>query len=224
MPASRKSPVLLFVLSLAAMLIGLGPTLAKADLILMSLDSTAPVSGTGSFDVALANIGGTTVINVSAFSVELSLPDSSGVSFTGVNTNTAASNPYIFGTLQSPPLTFNSFPTTNFIVSDSSATPPFFVSLNPGDLYGLEHVTYAVAPGASPGPVTVSILGIGSTTQILDVTGNLISFTPTNGTITVVATAVPEPSSFFLSTTALIIGASLAFFARRRKTTRGIAG
>ena len=87
----------------------------------------------------------------------------------------------------------------------------------PGETFGLEHVSYSVAPGAALGPVTVSLVGLGTTTQILDLNGNLLPFTPANGTITI-TTAVPEPSSLRLWSSALFV-ASMTMVARRGLTS-----
>jgi hypothetical protein len=218
MPSSRPFAVIFLGF---ALMIGIGPTSARAGLALSVVDSTASPGGSGSFDVILANIGGTTSYQVSIFSVELSVAGSSGVNFLDAEVNTAA--PYIFGTLQSPPLSFGPFPSQDFVASDSSMTSPFFTTLNVGDVYGLEHVTYSVAPGTALGPITVSIVGLGGnfpTTQIDDVNVNPLPFTANNGTINVAA-PVPEPSSLVLTLTAMIAG-PLVWLARRR-TGRSLA-
>jgi PEP-CTERM motif len=210
MLASRMTPA--FVLTLAALLLAFGPAPARADLVLIVENSTAPVGGTGSFDVLLLSTLET--FGVGGFSVELSVPAASGVTFTAVDTNTTAAL-YLFGTLQSPPFSFSTFPTTDFIASDLDASAPGFVNVTPAGPFGLEHVTYSVTPGSAPGPVTVSIVGLSGgapTTLISDVGGGAIPFTPVNGTITI--TAVPEPSSLWLMSVALI-GASLKTLARR---------
>jgi hypothetical protein len=218
MPASRTTRASLFALALAALLLSCGPTAVRADLSVTVQSSSAPVGGVGSFDVDLGNIGGMTSYNVSGFSVELSVSAGSGVSFTDANVSTTTA-PYIFGTLQTPPLVSMTFPfpNTDFIASDSSATAPFFTTLMPGETFGLEHVSYSVAPGAALGPVTVSLVGLGTTTQILDLNGNLLPFTPANGTITI-TTAVPEPSSLRLWSSALFV-ASMTMLARRGLTS-----
>jgi hypothetical protein len=130
---------------------------------------------------------------VAGFSVEVTVPFASKVTFTNADVNTA--NPYIFGTLQSPPLSFNGFPNIDLTVSDTSATVPGYKTLNPGDIFGLAHVTYAVAGNAPIGPVTVSIVPAG--TSLSDDSANAIAFTPANGTITI--SSVPEPSPLLLA-------------------------
>jgi hypothetical protein len=128
----------------------------------------------------------------------------------------------LFGTLQSPPLTFDSFPTTDFTASDTDQTAPGFTTLNPGDVFGLAHVSYEVASGTSAGAVTVSLVPDG--TSLSDVTGSGIVFTPVGGSITINA-STPEPSSLTMigiGTAALLMhrygrsAGALARFASRR--------
>src|SRR4051794_6464344 len=110
MTASRTSVAI--ALAISALSLAFGPSPARAALILTVANSTALTGGTGSFDVVLSSTSGT--FAVSGFAVELSVSGASGVRFTAANVNTTAA-PYIFGTLQSPPLTFNTFPNTDFI-------------------------------------------------------------------------------------------------------------
>jgi hypothetical protein len=176
----------------AALLLSGAPTPARAGLVLKIENSSAPPGGTGSFDVVLSDTTGT--FAVSGFQVELSVPGASGVHFSGVDTSTTTA-PYLFGTLQTPPLSFDSFPNTSFTASDSDATPPFFVTLNTGNEFGLVHVSYKVDAGTTLGTlVPVSIVTSG--TFLFDNATpipNSIPYTPVNGTVTV--SAVPEPST-----------------------------
>src|SRR6266436_2978754 len=109
-------------LALAAFPLWAAPGTARADLILQIQDSIAAPGGTGSFDVILKNPGAS--VNVGGFGIELSVPAGTGVTFTGVNTDTAPAEPYIFGTLQSPPFSFDTFPNMQFSATDSDMTPP----------------------------------------------------------------------------------------------------
>jgi hypothetical protein len=189
-------PLWAVALALAAVAIGAAP--ARANLIVQVQNSVAPAGGTGAFDVSLVNTGDESY-NVAGFSVELFVPGGSGVTFTGVDTGTTLF-PYIFGTLQSPPFSFDPFPNQQFVASDAAAADPF-VTVGPGEAFGLAHVTYAVAPGTPLGPVTVSLLDVGGGTSLSDENGEAVPFTTEFGTITVTPSApsaVPEPASLVL--------------------------
>ncbi len=181
---------------------------ARAGLIIQALNSTADPGGTGAFDVVIRDDGGT--FQVAAFSVELSVPMNSAVSFSDVTTGTLAT--YIFGTLQSPPFTFDSFPTQDFSAGDFTATAPGFITLNPNDMFGLAHVTYSVDSGAPAGPIAVSLVSTG--TSLSDQNAVDVAFTTSNGTITVSGSAVPEPSSLVLA------GLGVAVLALLRRVVR----
>jgi hypothetical protein len=152
---------------------------------------------------------------VSAFSLELSVDPASGVSFTGASVNTT-SEPYLFTTLQSPPLTFGSFPTFDFTASDSDMNSPGYVTLSAAGIaiVGVENVTFAVAPGTAAGPIAVSIVS-GFNTTVLDINANPLPFTTSNGTITVGASAVPEPSTLIQGMTAAALGLIVVGSCRR---------
>lgn len=204
---------------LALALLGLSAAPARASLDLTITNSTTSPGGVGSFEVVLSSSGGT--FDVSAFSFQLQVASNSGVLFTSVTTNTTTA-PYIFGTLQTPPFSFNTFPNTDFIASDSSQTDPFFASVTPQSSFGLGRVTYSVAPGTAFGPVTVSIVGTtgaNRTTEVLDIDGNPFPITTTNGTIAV-AGAVPEPASALLVVAGL--GSVAGYAARRKRRAAGV--
>ena len=140
----------------------------------------------------LLDTGGT--FDVAGFSFELSVPSGSGVTFTGVNTGTTSA-PYIYGTLQSPPLSFDTFPNTDFTASNSSMTAPGFTTITTGMTFGLGHISYAVASGTAYGSRPVKFVA-GSNTTLSDINGNAIPFMPQNGSIAVVPSpAVPEPGA-----------------------------
>jgi hypothetical protein len=183
----------------------------RAGLVIEALNSTATPGGTGSFDVVLFNNSASGSFGVTGFSVELTLPTLSGISFTGVNVNTAA--PYIFGTYQSgmTPFSANTFPNQDFVAGDQHGT----ASVHPGDTFGLAHVSYLVAPGTALGPVDVSL---GARTSLHS--GEVpVPFTKQDGTITVTdnVAAVPEPAPLLL----LVIGMSCWVSYRWVKPARG---
>lgn len=184
---------------------------ARADLVVQVRDSTAPIGGTGSFDVVLADTGGT--YQVGGFGIQVSVPGASGVLFTSVDGNTdAVLAPYIFGTVQVPPLSLDSFPTNEFSALDSLA--PGTVTLNAGDIFGLAHVTYSIDPTAAIGPVSVSLIANG--TDVTDGAGNSLVPTLRGGTI-LITRAVPEPAAIAMMAQAAVF-AGLAYRRARRRT------
>jgi hypothetical protein len=201
------------VFALTALLLGVFAAPASAGLSLQVENATTQAGGTGSFDVVLSAAAGS--FDVSGFSVELSVDPGSGVTFTGVSENTTTAA-YIFTTLQASPFSYGPFPAIDFTASDSDMTGTGYVTLSDTgtSTLGVEHVTFAVAPDTPAGPILVSIV-IGSNTQILDLNGGLLGFTPTGGTITVSGSAVPEPSTMIQASIALAVGLSVGLLRRR---------
>jgi hypothetical protein len=205
------------VFVLTALLVSVMAAPASAGLTLQVENVTAQAGGTGSFDVVLSALAGS--FDVSGFSVELAVDPGSGVTFTGVSENTTTAA-YIFTTLQSPPFSTSSFPTTDFFAADSDMTAPGYVTLSDTgtSTLGVAHVTFSVASGAPAGPTTVAI-ELGTNTQVLDVNANLFPVATENGIITVSGTAVPEPSSLVESSIALTL-AFVVIGLRRRFATQ----
>ncbi|WP_165232638.1 PEP-CTERM sorting domain-containing protein [Aquisphaera insulae] len=200
-----------------AAITGSMPTPALAGLLIEVRSTTAAAGGAGAFDVVLINQSGGDV-DVGGFSVEVSVATSSGVTFTAVTT--ATSPAYVFGTLQSPPpFNVTTLPSTNLTALDTDMTSPGYATLTDGATVGLMHVEFSVASWAASGPVAVSVVA-GDGTEVTDVTGAPIDgLSATGGTITVTASAVPEPPSVVaMATAATGVGAiSLA----RRRLRRG---
>lgn len=208
--ARRPFQTLASLSALAMMLLGYSPGHAKAGLVLIAENSTASAGGIGSFDVVLTSTSGT--FAVSGFSVELMVAANSGIKFTGASGNTTIAS-YLFGSVQSPPLSFGPFPGTDFTATDTDFTAPGSVMLAPGQTFGLEHVSYSIAAGTVAGPIGISIV-TGNNTNISDVNANFFPVTTTNGTITVTSTAVPEPPSIFAWGIAVLC--SLPVFLRQK--------
>jgi hypothetical protein len=213
-PTRGRSVVPITLGAVTVLLLSLLPSTASAGLILQVENATAQAGGTGSFDVVLSVTDGT--FQVSGFSAELAVAAGSGITFAGASVDTTSA-PYVFTTLQAPPLTFATFPTTDFIASDSSMTAPGFVTLSapPTVTVGIEHVTFAVAAGTPDGAVPVSIV-IGDNTQILDVAGSILPSTAANGTIAISSSAVPEPSSVILGFCGLGLAGGFVAMKHRR--------
>ena len=122
----------------------------------------------------------------------MSVPSGSGVQFSSATTNSMPT--YIYGTLQSPPFTFDTFPNLDTTVSDTDFSAPGFVTLTTGESVGLGNFGYSVASGTATGPITVSLVPAG--TSLSDGNGNAVSFDPVNGTIAVAP--LPEPGTCLL--------------------------
>jgi hypothetical protein len=168
----------------------------------------------GSFDVLLIDTdpSGSLGYNVAGDSVELTLSGAPGFTFTGATINTVA--PYIY--VQSAdantgqPLSYNTFPTNDFVASDAEFASPYYRTVNPGDVFGLANVSYAVAPTAS-GTDTITIANLNVDTSLSDINGNLIPFTAVNGSLA----TIPEPSSLVQAATAVLIGLGTVWLRRR---------
>ena len=217
----RSTPGFVAAATLALALLG-GPPAARAALVIETAPTpiTAPAGGTGSFEVLLRDTGGT--FDIAGFSIDLSIPAGTGITFTGADTNTTSAA-YIFGTYQSAPAPFASpdFPATTFPASTLNASDVDFsapsVTLNPGDVVGLADVHFTVAPGTTPGTVVpVSFEGPG--TSLSDANGDAVPVTfPAFFTITV--TAVPEPSAVLLFGLGSV--STFALIRRRRPAATG---
>jgi hypothetical protein len=152
---------------------------------------------------------------VSLDSLDLALAGSPGIAFTNVTINTIV--PYIYSvsatTLPgSDPLNFGiTFPNAGFTVADSDGADPFFQTVNPGDTFGLAHVSYEVSPTFS-GTDTITIASLNVGTSLSDINGNLIPFTAVNGSI-----SIPEPSTLIQAATALVIGLGAVWRRRPRR-------
>jgi hypothetical protein len=195
---------------------------ARAGLTIQVLDATASPGGTGSFDIVLTDGGGT--FQVGGFTADVSVAAASGVTFTAADTLTdPATHPYIFGTYQSSPFPFATdpanpgaaatFPNLEFVAGDASMAAPGFVTLNPGDILGLVHVTFSVAANAPLGGGAPVSLVAGGNTSLSDVNGDPVAFSTLDGTITF--TSVPEPSSLALCGLGSL---GLAIYAGRRRS------
>src|SRR5689334_19759898 len=80
-PARGRPAAVAAIAALTALLLGGVATPSRAALEMRITSSSAPPGGTGSFDVTLADTGGT--FRISAYSVEVSVPGASGLKFTG---------------------------------------------------------------------------------------------------------------------------------------------
>ncbi|MGA2700785.1 MAG: hypothetical protein ABSH35_06775 [Isosphaeraceae bacterium] len=186
---------------------------ANLDLILDNFQTIS--STTGSFEVDLVNNSGSSV-NVSDFSIELQLSGLAGVVFTSASENTTA-YPYIFaGVGTGPPLSFASFPTTEFSGGDSVFTgPPYYVTLpssGPGSTLGLALVSYDTS-AALPGTALINFVSSGTSADDANFAAITLNYSTPAGQIVVSQSVVPEPSALVLLATALPCVAGAFFWA-----------
>ena len=126
------------------------------------------------------------------------------VTFTAVSIATVAA-PYIYVTSGTTvpgglPLSLDTFPNTQFTAADSEFASPGFQTVNPGETFGLAHVSYTVSPTTSNGLDTIAF----SNVLLTELNGADIPVTSSNGSIRV--GAIPEPSTLIQAATALLFG------------------
>ena len=206
------------ILALAATLaLGLahltaGPCPA-AGLVISAPSFTAAPGSSGSFLVEITDTdpSGSTPYIVAADTFEPTLTGA-GVTFTNAVIPTTGSPAYIYADSsdidQGQPLwtePTNPFPTTDFKAADSANPLGGFpyTTINPGDVYTLGLISYTVSASATPGSVVT--IGFGPATSLSDNTFNGVSFTTTNGSITIAAASVPEPASWVPAVLATVL-------------------
>ena len=150
--------------ALAAIVGGAVPCSAGG-LVIEAPNLTATPGSSGSFDLLLVNTNptGGTSYDVSSDQFVLSVSGPLGITFTGVSIATdPVAAPYIFvssGTTQpgGPPLSTDTFPNTTFTGADAEFASPYYRTVNPGQTFGLAHVSYAVSSSTPKGTDTITI-------------------------------------------------------------------
>jgi len=189
---------------------------AWADLVLTAQPVTAAAGDVNdTFDVYLTNTGGSAV-DVTSFSFEINT-SSSDIAFQQSTTGTTTFS-YIFaGNSLFGPVNSTDGPGQTLDVSDAAATPNSFTEVDAGDSFGLGHIFFDVAPGASPQVAPVDFNTDPAITNVSDENGNPITLDFTDGSITVTsASTVPEPSPTMLLAAAAL---GLAWVNRRSRRT-----
>jgi hypothetical protein len=192
-------------LAFAGFLLCAGPP-ARAGII-VSVQNVSAAAGTSgnTLEIDVQNTGAS--VDIAAFSFEISVASSSGVTFTGADTSTSLAT-YIFAgnSFLGPNIAFNTGTTLD--AGDIAVTG--FTTLGTGDTLGLGLVSFDVAAGTSLGPVTVSLTGYPFTGLTDADQSNVPIDTLNNGTITIIpAGVVPEPSSLILGIIGLLSAACL---------------
>jgi len=206
------------ILSVAAAGLVLCTALPARAGIIVSVQSVPANKGTSgnTLEVDVLNTG--VPVDIAGFSFEISVAASSGVSFTGADTNTST-NLYIFAgnSLFGPNIA--TLTGTTLDASDLAASGSTTLSTNL--TLGLGRVFFDVASSAPGGPVTVSLTDYPAT-GLADPNQNPIPIDTLNhGTITIMGgSVVPEPSALVSATLGLLGGAWL--IRRMRRTARRV--
>jgi hypothetical protein len=181
--------------------------------IVVSVQSVSANRGTtgNTLEVDVQNTGAS--VDIASFSFEISVPVSSGVSFSGADTNTSTAS-YIFaGNSGFGP---NIATATGTTLDASDLAVVGSTTLGTGATLALGRVIFDVASSAPLGQVTVSLTGFPATSLTDPNLGNIVIDTLNNGTIDVTSGGVvPEPTSIVSATLGLFGGALLIWRARR---------
>jgi hypothetical protein len=199
------------ILAAAGLLVS-APLPARADLI-VSVQSVTATAGTNgnSLEVDLQNTGA--AVDIAGFTFELTVTSSSGVTFTGADESTRLAT-YIFAGNSVFGPNINTTTGTTLDASDVAAdgsTP-----LGTGSAVGLGEVFFNVAGSAPGGAVTVTLTEFPATSLAGPNANNIPIDTLNNGTITIMSSAVPEPSSLVSAILGLLC--SLLYFGARWRT------
>jgi hypothetical protein len=176
-------------------------TTAARAISIVEQNSTAVAGGTGSFEVDCFGTSEPTLLN--GFSFEIVVP--TDITITSADIDTA--EPYIFGSVQSPPFV-QSMTSGTVMVADSFPNFSSFTAVGEGEAFGMVHVDYSVAPGTPSGPYLVNY-----PKSSFDFAQGVIGMfsNPSLSTITV---AVPEPA-----TLGMLAVAGVGLLSRRARRT-----
>lgn len=215
-PSRARRP--LWVALAAGMLVALAPDArAVPQLVLQAPTVTATGPG-GTFDLLIANTNptGGASYDLAVDTFEFQIIGLPGATITDVSIDTAT--PYVYvtsGTTLGGSLATSSLPATDFTATDSEFAPPGYRTIAPGDVFGLAHVTYALAPGTSG---TGTLHFVAANSSLTDPDGGDIPFGIQDGSLTVV-NSVPEPSALLSALAAA--GMCLAGCSFRRRPAPG---
>ncbi len=198
----------LILVAFAAVLLYPAPARAAAILSIQSVIASSPSAG-NAFDVVLTNTGPSS-ITLGAFSFELTTADAN-ITFTSATTGTILFAYVFSGHSLFGPTISTSAPGQTIDASDNFDTPIMGAAIGAGISVGLGRVFFDVAPGDSAGAKAVNFTAFPGTTLSDNLGGN-ITFNSSPGTITVVSSAVPEPSTLMLA----LLGFPVMVLARKR--------
>ena len=182
---------------------------------------TVTPGSSGSFDLLLVNTNptGGDSYDLAGDQFVLTVSGPLGITFTDASIDTdPVAAPYIFvtsGTTQGGgPLSLDPFPNTSFTGLDTEFANPGFRTLNPGDVFGLAHVSFSVSSSAPNGTDMLTI-SPSPDSLLIDSNLNEIPFGILNGSFRI-GSAIPEPWALTQATTAAVIGLGLVWRRGRR--------
>ena len=173
---------------------------ARAGIIVTVQSVSASTGASGNtLEVDVQNTGAS--VDIASFSFEISVPSSSGVTFTGADISTSLAT-YIFAgnSFFGPNIAFG----TGTTLDAGDIAVAGSTTLGTGATLGLGLVSFDVAAGTTLGPVTVSLTGYPFTGLTAPDQSNVPIDTLETGTITISGGAVPEPSSLILGMLGLL--------------------
>ena len=198
----------------------LGASQSQAGALNIIVESTNATPGTsGSFDVDLQN-NSASAVTIAGFSVDVLLSSTTNATFTAIDNATTA--PYIFSITGSFPPGFSS----NLLPMEAAGSDLAASSgqvVNPGDTWGLAHVSYLVAPAAPLG----TVIGISlepnpvflpppAGTSLFDSSGAQVQFSGVNGTITISSPTTTTPAPSTLAMLSILFGMFGAVWSYKR--------
>lgn len=178
---------------------------SRADLVLTAPNLSATQGSSGSFDLVITDTDpvGSAPLKIAGFGIEFEV-SGAGVQFTDTTTGTAPPYLYVGNSFDdingfTMDATVVPYPKSHLIVSDLANDVPLFQIVNPGDTFGVTHVSFSVDGGATPGLRNLTFDRVNLITTFSDPNGVLIPVTSIDGSIAV--SAVPEPTSALLALT-----------------------
>ncbi len=229
-PRTRSTWLRVFGVMAAALMLSVVtlPRECRADLVISAPDITGAPGSSGEFLVLLTDTDptGSTPYNVAGDTFAMVIGDNSvPIFFTNIAIPSTGSTPYIYSVSTADKLgiplyteTTNPFPGTNFTAADSGYSVtggyPGYTTVSPGDVYALGLLSYSINANLSPEGHPIPIHFRSTGTSLSNSSGGAIRFSTTDGSITITAAAVPEPSSKILVMTTVGILA-LAQLCRR---------
>jgi hypothetical protein len=157
-------------------------------------------------EIDLTNLGGAPV-NIASFSFGITVGGATGITFTGADFSSIS--PYIFASdsfdvNNSVSFTFGPALPGPILQAADFSDSGLGNDLASGATVSLGRVSFLVSVAAALGPNAITLSGA-PVTSLIDSLGNDVTFSGVDGTITVTAASIPEPSSIVLGIGGLVV-------------------